>query len=196
MARIADPQKIENIKRATMEMMVDTGYKGLTVSKIAKNAGVSVGYLYRHYEGKIELIEALIDEYFAYFKEQLFGSIKNAESIRSVIELFIEKVVTIALEDPVPVQFLTTLAHDQQFHSEKTGISLESEITHFLNLVMNKGWETAEISKHVTILEIYLMLIQYPLDYVTLKLSSGFAKRELDEKDIKKISDVVCNAIK
>lgn len=196
MARITDPQKLENIKRATMEMMVDTGYRGLTVSKIAKNAGVSVGYLYRHYDGKMDLINELIEQYFDYFRTQLFGSVKTAKTIREIVQLFVEKVVNIALDDPIPIMFLASLAHDLQFHSEKTSEVMENGIGLFLTMVLERGLETGEISRDTLLLEMHLMLIQYPLDFVTLKLCKEFKSQPLSEADVNRITDLVCNALR
>lgn len=72
MARITDPTKLEKIKKAAMELVVRHGYRGISIGAIAKKAGVSTGYLYRHYNGKSDLIQDLIDNNFKTFEELFF----------------------------------------------------------------------------------------------------------------------------
>ena len=56
MARKIDEDKIARIKEATMQTIVENGIEDTTIAMIAKNAGVSGGYLYRTYKGKQDLI--------------------------------------------------------------------------------------------------------------------------------------------
>ena len=52
--RETDLEKLEEVKLVALKMIVEKGYHGATISLIAKKAGVSDGYLYRHYANKNE----------------------------------------------------------------------------------------------------------------------------------------------
>lgn len=67
MAKQIDITKIEAIKTATIKIVVTHGIAGASISLIAKEAGVSDGYLYRHYSGKRELIADLFTQRFNYY---------------------------------------------------------------------------------------------------------------------------------
>ena len=61
MAKKVDQTKIERIRNASVEVISEHGILGGSVASIAERADVSVGYLYRHYPGKTELINDLLE---------------------------------------------------------------------------------------------------------------------------------------
>ena len=54
--------KQERILDAALELFANEGYASTPTSKIAKKAGVSEGLIFRHYENKQGLLDALIGE--------------------------------------------------------------------------------------------------------------------------------------
>jgi len=54
--------KQERILNAALELFANEGYAATPTSKIAKKAGVSEGLIFRHYENKQGLLDALIGE--------------------------------------------------------------------------------------------------------------------------------------
>ena len=55
-------EKQEKILKAALELFALEGFKATSTSKIAKRAGVSEGLIFRHYENKEGLLEAIIEE--------------------------------------------------------------------------------------------------------------------------------------
>ncbi len=55
-------EKQEKIVNAALELFAREGYKATSTSKIAKEAGVSEGLIFRHYENKEGLLEAIIQQ--------------------------------------------------------------------------------------------------------------------------------------
>ncbi len=53
---------IKKILDASLELFAKTGYEATTMSQIAKKAGVSKGLIYNYFDGKVELLKALIDQ--------------------------------------------------------------------------------------------------------------------------------------
>ncbi len=52
----------EQIKDAALEVIARSGLRGLTISAIAARAGISRGNIYRHFEGKEAVIDAIVSE--------------------------------------------------------------------------------------------------------------------------------------
>jgi len=55
-------KKQEKILKAALELFAQEGFKATSTSKVAKRAGVSEGLIFRHYENKEGLLEAIIKE--------------------------------------------------------------------------------------------------------------------------------------
>ncbi|MCG8307603.1 MAG: TetR/AcrR family transcriptional regulator [Cytophagales bacterium] len=55
-------EKKEKILIAALELFAQEGFKSTSTSKVAKKAGVSEGLIFRHFENKEGLLEAIIKE--------------------------------------------------------------------------------------------------------------------------------------
>src|SRR5437764_14983756 len=62
-ATIGRPRSAEAddaIRRATLELLAEVGYAGLTMSGVAATAGVSTATLYRRWRSKVELVVGVL----------------------------------------------------------------------------------------------------------------------------------------
>ena len=110
MARKIDEDKIARIKEATMQTIVENGIEDTTIAMIAKNAGVSGGYLYRTYKGKQYLINELYyDKVNSLYKELEFLLALNQTTIRPLIESFIQNRFIYFLDEPMTSKFFYQL---------------------------------------------------------------------------------------
>ena len=53
-------EKQENILNAALELFAEEGFKSTSTSKVAKRAGVSEGLIFRHFENKEGLLNAIV----------------------------------------------------------------------------------------------------------------------------------------
>ncbi len=60
--RPRDPNKIELIQNATLEVNAKEGFYGITIKKISERSGLSVGAIYTYFKGKEEILESLLDK--------------------------------------------------------------------------------------------------------------------------------------
>jgi AcrR family transcriptional regulator len=71
--RTRDENKIEAIYREALEMVVNEGFEGLSMQKLAKAAGVSPATIYIYFKDKEDLLLQLhkreLDKYFAYIMD-------------------------------------------------------------------------------------------------------------------------------
>lgn len=168
MARITDPQKIENVKRATIEIVVEYGYRGASIAAIAKKANVSVGYLYRYYKNKDELLEDLVNASLLESKNQVMTSAKTSNS---VYELFYNTVYTLfelVKKDPIHALMGATLMLDADFEKiiNDDDTALKQEV---LGTIFKLGKNTGEINQCVSEEDIALTLMTIPFRYVSLR---------------------------
>ena len=59
MARAKDENKVQAIYEATLKLVLENGFTGLKMSKVAKEAKLATGTLYIYFKDKEELISAL-----------------------------------------------------------------------------------------------------------------------------------------
>ena len=57
--RIKDDNKVESIYKASLKLIMQTGIAGLTMSKLAREAGLATGTLYIYFKSKEELLNNL-----------------------------------------------------------------------------------------------------------------------------------------
>lgn len=195
MARITDPNKLEKIKRVTMEMMAENGYKDMAVSKIAKKAEVSVGYLYRHFDGKIDLINTLSNEYFEMFNSQLNASISSDSSLKDVVHLYISTLIDLALDDPVPIMFLSSLVSDRSFHKEKANGDPIIKLEELAKRIIANRTKTGEMRKDLEVADFVLIFVELPLNYVYMRLVNALDSTKLQKSDVSKLTEIIINAL-
>ena len=77
--RVRDDEKEERIKAAVVEVILDEGFSGASMSKIAKCAGVSPATVYIYFENK----ETMLQEIFLEYDENLWSSVLRRASAAS-----------------------------------------------------------------------------------------------------------------
>ena len=76
----------ERLTRTALELFVNKGVRETTVRDIAAAAGVAEGTLYRHYESKEALAEALFDENYTAMAQELSQIAASDGGLRQTIE--------------------------------------------------------------------------------------------------------------
>lgn len=183
MARSIDKTKIENIRNSAMELVVEKGYGGASISEIAKKAAVADGYLYRFYKSKSELVNDLL---YSLLKElvdnmELFIS-DNTLTLKDAVQKLIRLLFEMAHQQPEKIKFLFVLMHDYNFevHPEQ-----RKRIFDLCRKAKNKGIKTKEISSAVDEEAIYLFTVSMPIQFLNLRLKNFFGKSSIGEKEIK-----------
>jgi AcrR family transcriptional regulator len=74
-------QTHEKILSAAMETVVTKGFSGLSMNKLAAQVGFTPGALYRYFEGKDELIAALVVDIVAEVGRHIAGAVEGEDAI-------------------------------------------------------------------------------------------------------------------
>ncbi len=87
--RKKDDEKRNSIKRAVVNIILEKGMNGASISKIAKTAGVSPATVYIYYENKDEMLRDIYNEY----AEDIFSHLLQNLTIEMTGEQFIDSLV-------------------------------------------------------------------------------------------------------
>ncbi|MBQ9567200.1 MAG: TetR/AcrR family transcriptional regulator, partial [Lachnospiraceae bacterium] len=110
----------EKILDAALTLFAENGYDGTSVEQIARIVGIKAPSLYKHYKGKEDILNALIDSAEARY-EEMFGSEKNIgkvpQSQKEFIKVTMER-ISFTMHDPV-IRKIRMLLVQEQFRNER-----------------------------------------------------------------------------
>jgi len=110
----------EKILDAALTLFAENGYDGTSVEQIAGVVGIKAPSLYKHYKGKEDILNALIDSAEARYEES-FGSEKNTGSVPRSKEAFIQVTmgrIAFTIKDPI-IRKTRMLLVQEQFRNER-----------------------------------------------------------------------------
>lgn len=90
MPKIVDiPQKRLFIAQSATQLFLEIGYSKLTVSEVAKNAGVAKGSIYKYFDSKEDIVFAIIENEQDSYDKEILSKIQSANTIEEkVLALF------------------------------------------------------------------------------------------------------------
>ncbi|MCR5034366.1 MAG: TetR/AcrR family transcriptional regulator [Clostridia bacterium] len=97
--KLTEDQQALIIDKATCEF-AEKGYKGAGLSTIARNAGVSVGVIYKYYADKEELFGACISKSIDYLDEALSRAGGEGKSLPEMIRALVNQTQVACREHP------------------------------------------------------------------------------------------------
>jgi len=194
MARKIDGDKIIRVKEATMKTIVENGIEATTIAMIAKNAGVSGGYLYRTYKGKQDLINELYyDKVNSLYKELEFLLALNQTSVRLLIESFIQNRVIYFLNEPIASKFFYQLLHNENFSSSD---DVKYKSAELMERIKNIGVKSGEISASTTVYQLHYHILVYAVDFINFTRKNIFGEQEVTINDVKSLTDNILKILK
>jgi len=194
MARKIDADKIVRIKEATMKTIVENGIEATTIAMIAKNAGVSGGYLYRTYKGKQDLINELYyDKVNSLYKELEFLLALNQTSVRLLIESFIQNRVIYFLNEPIASKFFYQLLHNENFLASD---DIKYKSAELMERIKNIGVKSGEISANTTVYQLHYHILIYAVDFINFTRKNIFGEQEITINDVKSLTDNILKILK
>lgn len=110
----------ERILEAALTLFAENGYDGTSVEQIATEVGIKAPSLYKHYKGKEDILNALIDSAEVRY-EEMFGSERNTGKVPKDPEEFIQVTmgrIAFTIKDPV-IRKTRMLLVQEQFRNER-----------------------------------------------------------------------------
>ena len=193
MPRLVDETKMHRIKDAAIELIVENGYGGASISSIAKKAGVAEGYLYRYYSGKQDLITDLLYSRVNVLIQELELLLVTCSDVKTLLFQMYQRIFEIADNQPEHIKFIHVLMHDYNFQISD---EQRKQIKMICSKVIAKGISNNEINPDITEEEIYLMAVVYPIEMINMRMKNFFGNKKWLNTDIIRLTDFCFNAIK
>lgn len=112
------PDKQALIIRAALRVFAEHGVHGTAVPPIAREAGVAVGSLYRYFDGKEALVNAVFRDTKALLAERLLGGLDTTASTRQLFGTLWDRLVAFAREEPAAFRFLELQDHSRYLDAD------------------------------------------------------------------------------
>jgi AcrR family transcriptional regulator len=193
MARLIDDGKIQRIREATIELVVQKGYGGASISSIAHRAGVAEGYLYRFYKSKHELVTELLFSKVAHIIEKLEFLLNSCTSMKEVIRQLISELFKTANDTPEEIKFIHVLMHDYNF---QVSDEQRHHIKSLCEKVIQEGIANGEIRRGISAEEAYGVVVIYPIEFINLRMKGFFGSTSWTKDDQKRVAEFSINALK
>ena len=110
----------EKILETALTLFAKNGYDGTSVEQIAQDVGIKAPSLYKHFKGKEDILNSLIDTAENRYEEN-FGSDKNIGKIPNSIDEFIHETVEkirFTMSDPM-IRKMRIFLVQEQFRNER-----------------------------------------------------------------------------
>ena len=110
----------ERILEEALTLFSENGYNGTGVDLIAERAGIKGPALYKHFKGKEDILNSLIDAAEVRY-EEMFGSERNIGKIPECREEFVQTTlgrISFTMRDPM-IRKIRKLLIQEQFRSER-----------------------------------------------------------------------------
>ena len=110
----------EKILETALTLFAENGYNGTSMEQIAQDVGIKAPSLYKHFKGKEDILNTLIDTAENRYEEN-FGSDKNIGKIPNSIDEFIHETVEkirFTMSDPM-IRKMRIFLVQEQFRNER-----------------------------------------------------------------------------
>lgn len=138
----------ERIIEEALTLFAENGYDGTGVERIAERVGIKAPSLYKHFKGKEDILNAIIDEAESRYEES-FGSAENTGRIPENKEEFLQITmgkILFTMHDPM-IRKIRIFLVQEQFRNERLAKintkhqvdGLQQMYTKILTAMMEKG---------------------------------------------------------
>ncbi|SMD08361.1 transcriptional regulator, TetR family [Desulfocicer vacuolatum DSM 3385] len=139
--------KIINAMRTLLE---DRNFSTITISEIATTAGVTEGLIYKYFKDKRQLLHHVLEEYYAYFLDQIDRDLKGVSGALNKLA----KVIWSSIDGYAThrvfarIILLEVRNSDEYFQSDVYG--LVRQFNKILLDIIHEGIETGEIRQDIS----------------------------------------------
>lgn len=193
MARQVDENKIQAIKEATINIVVSDGISGASISKIARKAQVSEGYLYRFYRSKRELLEMLFIEGFYKMLSLLELQVDTKHTVEEIVVAFSNRIYELVETEHNIVSFYHKLLTDFSFEIPE---KCKNNVQEICTKILAVGKETKEIDEELTAEQLYAIVVGGTLQFINTRLRNLFSDAPFSKEDIAKSVTIILRTMK
>ncbi len=191
MARITDKSKLEAIKSSLIDIIIKDGASNASIAKVAKQANVSAGYLYRHYDSKESLIYGLYTEKFEELYLICIDKISNNNQLNDVILGFYSKFIEKLKQDENSALFLLKMMTD---YSIRIPSEMKTKLFEIITLFREKY--SSEINKNIENEHLFIQILVNLLTFINIRKRGVLNQNEITKNDIEQLANMTVNALR
>lgn len=124
-AKSALPARQEAIHRAALQLFAERGYHGTAVPEVASRAGVGTGTIYRYFDSKEVLVNAVFQRAKRLLRDHLLSEIDLTQPPRQLFGMFWQSLTRFARQWPLEFRFLELQDHVPYLDTASRNIELE-----------------------------------------------------------------------
>jgi len=195
--RTRDEQKEQTIRKKAIEMIVEQGFDGFSMQKLAKAASVSPGTLYIYFKDRNDLIMQLWEGEMERMSDAILENFDPDASFEEGLKVQWMNRARYLIENPTSMQFMEQIKYSPYHH-----VSLSRMDNNFLDM-MRKFVHNAIRRKELVKLpiEVYWSMAFAPLYqlvkmHITGRGMHGSDKFILDEKTMNMTLKLVLKALR
>jgi AcrR family transcriptional regulator len=141
----------QEIVDKSIELISEKGIQGFTIKNLSKSVGISEPAIYRHFEGKVEILKTILNQFVD--MSELFSELMSSSDMKAIdkIRFMFEKMVSLFVETPA---IISVLFSEEIFKNEEglknliVGIMNTNERT--IENILFKGQKEKEIRHDVS----------------------------------------------
>ncbi|SHK14436.1 transcriptional regulator, TetR family [Anaerocolumna jejuensis DSM 15929] len=184
--RKKDDEKEKSIKEAVIKLILQEGFHGASISKIAKLAGVSPATVYIYYENKENMLQDIYSEYSEEVYDYLINKVDVSMGGQQLVEVLIRSYYGYILEHKEIYSFVEQFSNCPSLANHCSG---KKNVCNIYNLIqdMKQNKIIKEYSE-----EIIMAFIFYPVKAIAVDSQKSEAERGLLLQEmIKVIQDAI-----
>lgn len=143
-------EKRKNIAKSTCNLFIEKGYVNITISEIAKVAGIGKGTIYEYFSNKediiFELMACLQEEYDPKLKKHLQKEISVKEKLVYLFEIYLGDSEVIETQRKIYKEFLSIFIHNKTEAMDKYNEQMMTKYHKVLEDIFNEAIQKKEIS--------------------------------------------------
>ncbi len=175
-------EKRRAIALSCSELLLEYGISDLTISQIAKTAGVGKGTIYEYFKNKEDIVFEIITTYMLEYEQNLFEIISESQSTKEKVYHFLsllfsdENAKQLKLYREFLAISLTNGTEDMVLFSAECKMRFAAILNQIIDEAVSSGEIRAEASKLINMIIIFERGI-----VVDSKVSASDAKKEIRE---------------
>ena len=141
----SEEAKAESILKAALELFVERGFHGTPVPLVAERAGVGAGTIYRSFESKEALVNALYQRWKQTVVSRMVTDFPVDKPAREQFRIIWERMAEFALTHPRELSFLEL--HHHGSYLDKNSLAIEHGIIEFGAAIVRRAQEAQAIKE-------------------------------------------------
>lgn len=130
--RRKDEEKQKNIKEAVIKLILEEGFHGTSMAKIAKEAGVSPATVYIYYENKEIMLRDIYSEYSEEIIDHLLSQIYKGINGHQLIEILVRSYYTFISQNEEVFHFVEQFSSCPALSSQCKGMKGIQSLSDFI----------------------------------------------------------------